>query len=161
MRCLFALTLARLIVGCDSPTRPNNLDPLITTSLPTTVVLQMQASGLDAPRRPVFREMAGWTAFWDQATRINHPQPEPPAIDFEHSMVIVAAMGVRPSGGHSVTNRKVLRSDGTLDVVVREVSPGPGCVTSGAITSPVVAVRVPRNDAIVRFEVEELVASCG
>ena len=146
--------------ACDSPAGPGRPGGTPVTVLSTSVILDLETSGLDAPRRLVIRNEASWATFWDQATRHLSPQPELPAIDFGSSMVIAAAMGRRPTSGHSVRIDRVSPADGEILVLVRQVSPGPGCPAAAVVTSPVVAARTKRQEATVRFEVGEQTVSC-
>jgi hypothetical protein len=66
-------------------------------------------------------------------------------------MLVVAAQGRQPSGGHQLRIAGVGDPGDALVVDVTEVSPGPGCVTTGVMTSPYHVVRVARSDKPVRF----------
>lgn len=108
-------------------------------------------SGLDDSARMVVRDAASWRAKWHEINREMRPVPPLPSVDFSREMVVVAALGRRPSGGWSIVVDSALwRSDAT-EVFVRQLAPGRGCFTSAAISSPVDVVRLPRTDAPVRF----------
>ncbi len=108
-------------------------------------------SGIKDARRLVIRDAAGWAALWDAVVGARTPRPQPPAVDFNREMVIVAAMGQRGTGGYAISIDEVRREDDGLAVVVRETSPGSGCFLTQAFTAPVTAVRLPASDAPVRF----------
>jgi len=161
MRYLTALCCASLLLNaCDSPAGPGRPGGATRTVLSTSVLLDLQTSGLDAPRRLVFQDESGWARFWNQATRHLSPQPELPAVDFNTSMVIAAAMGRRATDGHDIRIERVSRDDGQLLVLIRQISPGQDCPTASLVTSPVVAVRTSRTEATVRFEIGEMIQSC-
>lgn len=117
-------------------------------------------SGLDDSARFVVRDAASWRARWDAINREMQPAPPVPAVDFSREMVVVAALGRRPSGGWSiVVDSAVWRGD-AVEVFVRQLAPGRGCFTTAAISSPVDVVRVPRRDAPVRFREQVVREDC-
>lgn len=117
-------------------------------------------SGVGSRQRAVIRDGVTWAGFFSEVMRTRQPQPPVPGVDFGEDMVIAAAMGTRPSGGHAIRIDGVYESDGDLYVVVRQVSPGPGCLTTAALTAPVVAVRTPRHTGAVRFVEREETLTC-
>ena len=108
-------------------------------------------TGISGRQRSVVRDAATWAQLWRTITSGYSPAPPVPELDFDSEMAIVAAMGTRPSGGYSIHIDEVREADGQLHVEVREVSPGPNCLVSFAMTAPVVAVRVARRDGPVTF----------
>jgi hypothetical protein len=108
-------------------------------------------TGIDQSRRLVIRTPQDWQAIWSELRRDQYPITAPPAVDFSQFMVILAAMGMRSTGGHAIRIEEVSRSGGRLFVVVRQISPEAGGVTTQALTSPVDAVQVPQSDEPVIF----------
>ncbi len=139
--------------GADTP------EPAVTRIDSTAVVLS-SGHGLGDPTRAVIRDSTAWEAFWTQAHALMEPTPPTPAVDFTSSMLLVAALGTRSSGGHQVTIDSVARG-ATLRVFVTAVTPGPDCMTTMAITWPVQVVRVPRFDGSVEFVEGERVQPCA
>lgn len=124
-----------------------------TGSVPMSMhrILSEQDSGIQQPHRAVIRSAAQWQSIEDELRR-GRASPLPlPALDFGRSMVILAAMGAQSTGGHTITIEGVYRGGGRLWVVVREVTPGPGCMTTQVLTAPVDAVSVPLSDEPVSF----------
>src|SRR3954465_12992586 len=86
-------------------------------------------------------------------------EPSPPigrhpvrdAHSLTEHMLLVASQGRQPSGGHQLRIASVGDPADALIVDVTEVSPGPGCVATGVITSPYHVVRVAGSDKPVRF----------
>ena len=118
-------------------------------------------SGFDERSRRIIRTTGAWEEAWEQLHEGRSPMPERPAVDFESSMVILAAMGSRPTGGHDIEVESVHRHGESLFVVVRETSPGDGCIVTQAFTAPTTAVRIPRADGDVEFVEEETVNECS
>lgn len=131
-----------LVAFSQDPT-PVIAEPLFTDSY----------SGIDDARRLVIRDAGTWQAVWAEVVGQRTPVPEPPSVDFARDMVILAAMGRRGTGGYAIAIDEVSAEGGAgeLRVVVRETAPGPGCMTTQALSAPVTAVRVPQTDDAVTF----------
>jgi hypothetical protein len=67
---------------------------------------------------------------------------ELPKVDFANDVVIVAAMGQRPSGGYEITVRRAAVEGGRLMVEVLSRSPGRNCMATMGLTQPVEVVAV-------------------
>jgi hypothetical protein len=124
-----------------------------TGSVPVSMhrLLSEQDSGIQQPRRAVIRSAVQWQSIEDELRRGRASAVPFPALDFGRSMVILAAMGAQSTGGHTISIEGVYRGGGRLWVVVREESPGPGCMTSQVLTTPAAAVSVPLSDEPVSF----------
>ena len=126
---------------------PSSSDPI---SFET--VLESQYSGIRTPRRAVIRDAEQWRAFVREATNVDGANPAAPAeVDFTREMAIVAAMGLRRSGGYSIAIENIFSAEGKLRVVVREVAPKTGSMTTQALTAPLVVVRLARSNDPVSF----------
>lgn len=108
-------------------------------------------SGLRDSARLVVRDAPAWRATWDAIQREMSPPPPAPAVDFAREMVVVAALGTRPSGGWEIVVDSALASAAEVEVYIRRLAPGRGCFTTAAISTPVDVVRLPRRDVPVRF----------
>jgi hypothetical protein len=109
-------------------------------------------SGVTERTRRVIRSEEEWAALWDSIYARRTPTPPRPAVDFTESVVVVASLGERSSGGYAIDVTDVYRTSSELHVIVREASPDRSCVTSAAITQPVVAVSVPSSEAVTFVE---------
>lgn len=104
--------------------------------------------------RLVVRDRDTWVQLWNHLNSGQNMQPAP-EIDFTSEMLIVAAMGLRPSSGYQIIIDKAYAFEQypRLEVVVRSIDntkcPGLGHFT--AITSPIDMVRLPRMDRPVIF----------
>lgn len=146
-------------LGCTpvaDPQLPPDAAPLDETEL----VLHAQYTGVVQRTRTVIRDADEWSRFWTQAHNRVMPQPPVPAIDFARNVVVAAGMGTRNSGGFSIEIEQVYGADDDVFVVVKEHSPGSGCITTAALTAPVAAVRVPRAGADVSFVERSETISC-
>ena len=84
-----------------------------------------------------------------------------PAIDFSKEMVIVVALGQRPSGGFSVRVQQILGTSSELVVKAAEERPGPTCAVTLAITRPLAVVALTNDPRPVRLEWTQAVHDCG
>jgi hypothetical protein len=124
-----------------------------------TRMLTQRTSGFDEPAELVIRDRAALEAAW--ARVFNQVQGNPaPAVDFTRESVLLVALGNRSTGGHDVHVEAVSRSGDGAVVRYSATSPGPGCVTTQGVTSPVDVVRVPRIAGTVRFERRNVVQHC-
>ncbi|MDT7604468.1 MAG: hypothetical protein QOF61_2465 [Acidobacteriota bacterium] len=92
---------------------------------------------------------AGWRRVWEVIGG-GRPLPE---VSFNTRSVVVAYQGQQRTGGYSIEIAEIRRDGTVLAVSVRERRPASGDVTTQVITSPFVAVSVPRLAAgtTVRF----------
>jgi hypothetical protein len=118
-------------------------------------------SGLEAPLRTLVRSEGEWRDLWARLATDRIPRPAAPAVDFSERVVVVAAMGTRPTGGHAIRIDRVSYAGDTLWVEVTSVTPGARCVTTQALTAPVAAVSVERRPNVTaRFLDREETQDC-
>ncbi len=118
----------------------------------TATLFHASQSGYDEPGTLVIRDRAAWEAAWARLHR-GGGAPPAPAVDFGRDMVLVAALGARPTGGWDVAiDRVTPDASGGATVTYTAREPGEGCMSTQALTSPAVAVRAPRVAGAVRFD---------
>lgn len=152
--CMRSTRLAAVIVsliGCTPAVGPQLPPGAEALTDATELVLREDYSGIVDRSRLVIRDGQAWSEFWNQAYSRQIPTPAVPSIDFGESMVIVASMGGRGTGGYGIAFDAIFEAADILYAVVREHSPGRFCGVTAAESQPVVAVRVPRPGAEVRF----------
>jgi hypothetical protein len=108
--------------------------------------------------RLVVRDRDTWVQVWNRISP-GPNSPPMPEIDFKREILIVAAMGLRPSSGYQIIIDKAYLYERypRLEVVVRSIDntkcPGLGVFTS--ITAPIDVVRLPRTEyPVVLREIE-------
>ncbi|HUF34738.1 MAG TPA: protease complex subunit PrcB family protein [Gemmatimonadales bacterium] len=99
-------------------------------------------SPYQARERQVIRDAGTLAEVW---TGLEAGQP--PIVDFTREVVILAAAGERPTGGHEISVRRAAIENGRLVVEVLETSPGPNCMTTMALTQPAVLLALPATPA--------------
>jgi hypothetical protein len=159
MRTISGLLALALLVGCaESATGPR--DGAAVLEQQDVLVLSSAWSGYMDGKQIVVADADAWAAEW-QAIWSNHvPVPPVPAVDFTSSVIVIAALGQRPTTGYSVVIEQVRLANGSLAVDVRERSPGTSCATGQAVTSPVHIVQVPRQATTAAFTIRRVTYSC-
>lgn len=158
---LVMLAGAALGVGCSSsvaPGEPERAVPLVRLR-PEPYSLTSY-SGLDQPARLVVRDEVTWREVWVAIWRRHSPEPSLPEVDFSQEMLVVVALGQRPSGGFGIFADAAFMDDEELVIRVRTVAPGPRCFTTAAVTQPVDVARLPRMELAVRFRDQPEVRGC-
>ena len=117
-------------------------------------------SGVTQGQREVLRSQTEWAAFWETIYANRSPKPALPVVDFDESVVLVASLGSRSTGGYSIDVEGVYQASSGLHVVVQETSPAQSCVVTTAETQPVVAVRVPRIEGAITFVERKSLRDC-
>jgi hypothetical protein len=143
-----------------APARPDSASP-VSAPAPSSFsrILTQNTSGFDESAELAIRDQAALESAW--ARLFNQVQGNPaPAVDFTRETVILVALGRRTSGGNAVRVDGVTRAGEGALVRYTATSPGPGCMTTQSLTSPVDVVRVPRISGAVRFERHEVVERC-
>jgi hypothetical protein len=145
--------------GCSSPVATEALQDL-GPEPEGEVILHIGYSGFAVSERVVVRSDPHWKAIWEKAFETQASAPPHPAIDFETEMVVVAALGARPTGGYGIQITDLETRGTELEALVTASSPGPSCYNTQAITQPVMMVRVRAVPGPVAFRERSLVYQC-
>lgn len=152
MRHVPIATIAVFFLACAaSISDPPSGTRVPLTRLSTTPYPFSFYSGIGQPERLVIRDNATWQSVWTSIWSGTTPVPAAPNVDFAKEMVIVAALGSRPTGGYGILVDSAMMTSSRLTVWIGTSSPGPRCVTTQAFTSPVDIARIQRIDAPVGF----------
>lgn len=117
-------------------------------------------SGLSDSTRIVVRDSATWRQLWIALNRPFVPAPPLPPIDFAREMIIVAALGARPTAGYDIVIESAERDSGGVEVDVRRTTPGAGCPVSAVVTQPVDLARVPAAPELPHFRERTVITPC-
>ena len=170
LRAAIAVAFLSALVACSDDAGPTG--PVTGSAADVPVGAQAVAydvvealttsvSGIRDARRLVITDAAAWQALWEEFRGNVIPLPSAPEIDFSQRMAIVATLGTRPDGGYSVAIPDVARDGDVLYVVVEEGIAGIECVTTDEVTTPAVAVTVPRAGGEVRVVERETAYPCA
>lgn len=157
---LFVLTLLG-VCGCGRPTGPDSTPvPVPLVRLRSEPFSFLSNSGFIEPQRLVVRDAVAWQGVWETAWRSRSEIPPLPEVDFTREMVVVAALGSRPSGGFSILVDSAAERPGALTVSIRTISPG-NCIVTLAVTQPLDMARLPRRGGAVFFREQAEVRNCS
>lgn len=147
------LALVAAPLGCQSATTPAPRSTTAVTDQTDPIVRLYAAkhSAYEMAEETVVRDRAAWEATWRQLHNGLAADP-PPAVDFTRDMVVLVAVGQRPTGGTSVRVDGVAAAPGGAVVRYTVTEPGEGCMSTQVLTAPVEVVRVARVAGAVRFE---------
>ncbi len=150
-----------LLAGCAEGSGPAPRLDLRARWIPDSaaVVAHAYNTGFTQSSRAVVKDAAAWAAAWSQFRGSVEPEPSLPVVDFDADVVIVAALGPRPTGGFDIRVDSVASHGGTV-VYVTTFAPGQTCITTQAFTSPAVLVRLPRPAEPIAFQDRDVVFQC-
>ena len=108
----------------------------------------------------VIRTREEFSNYWKRLTSPVPPGqwvPPLPEIDFSKEMIVVSAMGMRPSPGYSTLIDGACEVNGQVKVFISNLDKTAPCGAAlGVISYPADAVRIPRSDLPVVFHETEL-----
>lgn len=130
-----------------------------SSELDSRPVVGRAHSELEEAVRTVIRDRQAWERFLEDAVGPDARDVETPG--FGDRMVVVAAMGRRPTGGFQLRITGVYSRNDSILVGVQHLLPGRNCIVTQAVTSPFEALSVPAREGPVRFIVEERTLSCS
>jgi protease stability complex PrcB-like protein len=140
---------------------PSPNEPITVTRLRPEPAPLTFNSGMTESRRLVVRDEPTWRQTWSLIWRNVSEEPPLPHVDFTREIVVVAALGQRPTGGYSILVDGAARTAEGLSVRVRATSPGSSCATTQALTQAVDAARVPLVAGAVTFEERSETRDCA
>jgi hypothetical protein len=113
-------------------------------------------SAIEEASQVVIQDATVWDVWWRKHTKnmFDSEQPDgikPPEVDFEKETVIVATLGMRSTGGHSVRFVGVNKEGESLTVTLQSTSPGPDDMVTMALTYPFAIIAVPKHEGEVVF----------
>ena len=136
-------------------------DSLPVTRLRNSTTAFTTYSGLNDSVRAVVRDSTAWNELWRTINRPFYPPPPLPRVDFEHDMVVIAALGARPTAGYDIVIEGALQDSAAVEIALRTLSPAPGCPVSAAMTQPVDLATIPASPRAVRFREKSVIVPCG
>ncbi|MCA1850503.1 MAG: protease complex subunit PrcB family protein, partial [Acidobacteria bacterium] len=98
-------------------------------------------SGYEGPRRV---ELVTNENDWQRTWRVIGNDRRAPEVNFNTRAVVVVYQGQKPTGGYSISITEIRRDGTNLAVRVNERRPASEDITTQVITSPFVAVSIPR-----------------
>ena len=109
--------------------------------------------------RLVIKNRDEFSDFWKRLTAPVPPGqwvPPLPEIDFSKELIVVAAMGTRPSSGYYIIIDGACEVDGHVEVFVSSVEQQMCSGALGVVTTPADAVRLPQTRLPIVFRETQL-----
>ncbi len=156
--CLLTGVVA--ITACGQPEAPTKATPLPLARLATESRAFMIFSGYPEATTRVVRDRDAWQSAWNEIHRNLMPVPPLPDVDFSAEMIVLAAMGTRPSSGYDIVLTGASETNAVVTVEAEARSPGPKCVTLTVLTSPLDVARIPKRPASVVFHTTSITVLC-
>lgn len=173
---VIVLVLFVLIAGCDTETTQAQRSAAQRSAqdgatrrdfVPLTAeVVSPYYGGLAQPEHRVVESREDWEELWREleprtSRKQGQNSPNPlPEIDFQRSVLIIAAMGTRPNGGYSVEISSIVESSYRIVVTVSERLAGAKCPTTQAITHPIAIVTTAQTQKSFEFEFVRTTQQC-
>lgn len=111
-------------------------------------------SGVEKAGERVIEDAETWEKVWKQVHATVSPKPKLPAVDFEKQVVLAVFQGQQSTGGHSIRIVSVKEAGDVTRVTVERRSPGPGAITTQALTQPYDMLVVDKPAQPVKFVVQ-------
>jgi len=146
-----------------NPGTPVSITPLGPPPCPSCTQIRgsfTYNSGIADSLRIVIRDAKAWRKIWQRIHTPFSPEPALPEIDFSRQLVVVVALGTRPTGGYGIIVDRAFQRDNRLEIKVRKQSPGQTCFTNQSVTQPVDIVLIPKTERSVVFRETEVVHEC-
>lgn len=147
------------MVAADAPLHAQEF-PWTPSDSTLRLLAYAHHSGLAEPERMVIRSLDEWVAVWRHWRAWPPVSGNPPAVDFETEMVLIAALGTKPNLSSIAVIDSVTETTHEVVVHVRTTWLRPGCIASPAFTEPAVAVATPARAKPVRFVHRVQPANC-
>jgi len=123
-------------------------------SVSFTTIDKNTTSGFVVPLQMFLSSQKEWAEIWATRQGSATSKRMPPAVDFDRDVVIVAALGMKNSGGYSLEITRIVRTKDAIEIFIRSTAPPDG--TKAAVpTSPFVLARMKKPDRMVTFRDEE------
>ena len=132
----------------------------------TAEVVSPFYGGLVQPEYRIVESREDWEELWREleprtSRKQGQTSPNPlPEIDFQRSVLIIAAMGTRPNGGYSVEISSIVESSYRIVVTVSERLAGAKCPAIAAITHPIAIATTEQTQKSFEFEFVRTTQRC-
>lgn len=122
-------------------------------------ILTAVTSGFTETEEQVLRSNAELSAAW-KTVHAGIPGNPAPSVDLKQNMIVLVALGQRRTGGYTVRIDSITPEGSGAVVHYTATSPGPTCMTTQMITSPVDVVSAPTVGGMVRFQKSNVTSKC-
>lgn len=156
----WALALPLVLAAACRSTGSNTDAPVAPVPVPFATVIQIAVPGQTGKRLQLaVRDADTWKTIWSDLRKDSALAADPPAIDFETEMVIVAAMETQGCVSR-VTLRSITRTSDKAAVDILEEPPAANC-RCFVSSRPIHIVRVQKISGEITFTTARGEMPCG
>jgi hypothetical protein len=131
------------------------------TSVPFDILVDGDTHGAaPAHSQVLINDQGHWQSYWRAAHANLATLPPLIPVDFANSSVVAVSLGSRPTGGYGLKITSVVTGAKGSTVSVTETSPGPGCITTQAITNRYVIVETSKLTEPASFRINTDQRNC-
>lgn len=98
-----------------------------------------------------------WANLWTMMGKTTSPLE----VDFAQNTVIAVFLGSHSTGGYGIQIVKIVENPRVMEILVKEISPGPECDVTQAFTQPYHIVKIQKTDKEIIFKTTEEITKCG
>jgi len=128
------------------------------------IVAQGAYSGITEASQREITDSDSWRTYWASLHAQELTLPDLPEIDFSTEYLLCCAMGQQSGGGHEIGLAQLLTSGNGIEANWVFSHPGPGCITTMALSQPFLVVAVSRHGAtlpLIRHNITERSTRCN
>lgn len=118
-------------------------------------------SGHHKRKNYVITNVSDWNNLWSKVYSTVSPEPPPPKINFTENNLLAVFQGSRNSGGYNIEIIKVVERADSLEISIKESSPGSNCFNIQALTQPYHIIKIEKIDKKVIFNITKGTINCG
>lgn len=147
----------------DETPPPNEGDPDESSSEETELQFETIAKGSGGHSEKVnylIENDSDWEELWEKVNSLSISKPPSPEVDFTQNSIIAIFQGMKSTGGYSIEIIKVVETENSVEVFIKEVSPGENCIVTQAFTQPHHIIKTKKIDKKVNFTTEQEIKDC-
>lgn len=122
------------------------------SDVPFEVLLSGHQSNVEEPVEEIITTTDRLKEVYATINSSRYPALPVPEVDFTKESVAFVNMGMKTTGGYSVSVGRVEQSQGSCKIMVESTSPGAGDNVTMVITQPFTLVKFARQDIPVVFQ---------
>ncbi|GEM_PF-1072980 len=113
------------------------------------------------PKQVLAKSQAEFDAVWREAFESMDMPPTKPSVDFSANWVIAVFLGEKNKGGFEIDIQAISQTHGSTVITIKEIKPGPNCLSTMSIEYPYLLASMPRQSAEkVEFTSVEAIRNC-
>lgn len=136
---------SQLFVQSDLPVDATAYRPPANEVVWERIAAGSQATGFEGPRYVLVQDRQQLLRLWNRAHGSQLSVPPSPDVDFARETVLAVFLGTKPTGGYGLAVEGVTREGSDLYVDLNVDEPSADAVTTQALTSPWLMIRVLRS----------------